>query len=172
MKCGVAPWSCKGKRCSLGLQKNLSKIIGQSTRRRSQIKWYEGQTLKGLPLLVRLSKVYENAVANLQSPTQMSPPLEARAICVYVSRIPLTIVRWLISASRGVAVSNHKYLSSSETRVNPAIRRWKLHLPESNRCQESIGGICLTKKLRAASLRPLTFSNHCSNAVFSMHFLA
>jgi hypothetical protein len=59
------------------------------------------------------------------------------------------------------------YLSSSETRVYLAIRRWKLHLPESTWCRESIGSICFTDKLRAASLRPLTFSNHRSNAVFS-----
>jgi hypothetical protein len=32
---------------------------------------------------------------------------------------------------RGVAVSNHIYLSSSKTRVNAGIRRWKLSLPES-----------------------------------------
>jgi hypothetical protein len=31
---------------------------------------------------------------------------------------------------RGVAVSNHRYLSSSETRVNAGIRGRKLHLSE------------------------------------------
>jgi hypothetical protein len=31
----------------------------------------------------------------------------------------------------------------------------------------SLEGICFTHKGRAASLQPLTFSNHCSNAVFS-----
>jgi hypothetical protein len=39
--------------------------------------------------------------------------------------------RFLMSP-RGVAVSNHQYLSSSETRVNADIRGWKLHLFESN----------------------------------------
>jgi hypothetical protein len=32
---------------------------------------------------------------------------------------------------RGVAVSIHVYLSSSETRVNADSRKWKLYLPES-----------------------------------------
>jgi hypothetical protein len=42
-----------------------------------------------------------------------------------------------------------------------------LHLPESSWCQESVGCICFTNKWRAAFLRPLTFSNHCSNVLFS-----
>ncbi len=74
--------------------------------------------------------------------------------------------RFLISP-RGVSVSNQRHLSSSETRVNAGIRGWKLHLSESTWCQESVVGICFTKKWRAACLQPLTFSNHCSNAVFS-----
>jgi hypothetical protein len=62
---------------------------------------------------------------------------------------------------RGMAVSNTRDLSSSETRVNAATRGWKSHLSESTWCQESIGGICFTNKWRAASLQPLTFSNTC-----------
>jgi hypothetical protein len=73
--------------------------------------------------------------------------------------------RFLMSP-RGMAVSNTRCLSSSETRVNAGIRGWKLHLSESTWCQESFGGICFTNKRRAASLQPLTFSNHCSNSVF------
>jgi hypothetical protein len=38
--------------------------------------------------------------------------------------------RFLMS-SRGMAVSNTRYLSISETRVNAGIRAWKLHLSES-----------------------------------------
>jgi hypothetical protein len=53
--------------------------------------------------------------------------------------------RFLVSP-RGVAVSNHRYLSSSETRVNAGIRGRKLHVSESTGCQESVGGICFTKK--------------------------
>jgi hypothetical protein len=68
--------------------------------------------------------------------------------------------RFLMS-SRGVAVSNTKYLSSSETRVNAGIGGWKLYLFESILCQESVGGICFTNKWIAASQQPLTFSNHC-----------
>ncbi len=68
--------------------------------------------------------------------------------------------RFLMSP-RGMAVSNTRYLSSSETRVNAGIRGWILHLSESNWCQESVGGICFTNKWRAASLQPLTFSNYC-----------
>ncbi len=68
--------------------------------------------------------------------------------------------RFLMSP-RGMAVSNTRDLSSSETRVNAATRGWKSHLSESTWCQESIGGICFTNKWRAASLQPLTFSNTC-----------
>ncbi len=68
--------------------------------------------------------------------------------------------RFLMSP-RGMAVSNTRYLSSSETRVNAGIRARKLYLSESTRCQESVGGICSTNKWRSASLQPLTFSNHC-----------
>jgi hypothetical protein len=68
--------------------------------------------------------------------------------------------RFLMSP-RGMAVSNTRYLSSSETRVNAGIRAWKLHLSESTSCQESVGGICFTNKWRAATLQPLKFSNHC-----------
>jgi hypothetical protein len=53
--------------------------------------------------------------------------------------------RFLMSP-RGVAVSNTRYLSSSETRVYAGIRGWKLHLSESILCQESPGGICFTNK--------------------------
>jgi hypothetical protein len=42
---------------------------------------------------------------------------------------------------RGVTVSNQKYLSGSETRVDDGMISWKLHLPESTWWQESIGGI-------------------------------
>ncbi len=66
-----------------------------------------------------------------------------------------------------MAVSNTRYLSSSETRVNTGIRGWKLHLSESTIYQESVGGICFSNEWMAASLQPLTFSNHCYNAVFS-----
>jgi hypothetical protein len=62
---------------------------------------------------------------------------------------------------RGMAVSNTRYLFSSETRVNASIRGWKWHRSESTWCQESVGGICFTNKWRAASLQSLTFSNHC-----------
>ncbi len=68
---------------------------------------------------------------------------------------------------RGVAISNTRHLSSSETRINAGIRAWKSHLSESAWCQESVGGICFINKWRAASLQPLTFSNHCKNALFS-----
>jgi hypothetical protein len=68
---------------------------------------------------------------------------------------------------RDMAVSNTRYLSSSETRVNAGIRGSKLHLCVSTWCQESVGGICFTNKWRVASLQPLTFSNHCLNAVCS-----
>jgi hypothetical protein len=63
---------------------------------------------------------------------------------------------------RGEAVSNTRYLSSSEKRVNADIRVWKLHLSESNWCQESFVGIWFTNQWKATSLQPLTFSNHCS----------
>ncbi len=53
--------------------------------------------------------------------------------------------RFLMSP-RGMAVSNTRYHSSSETRVNGGIRGWKLHLSESTLCQQSVDGICLTKK--------------------------
>ncbi len=68
---------------------------------------------------------------------------------------------------RGMAVSNTRYLSSSVTMVYGGMRGWKLHLSEWTWCQESVGGICYTNKWREASLQPLTFSNHCSNARFS-----
>ncbi len=56
--------------------------------------------------------------------------------------------------------STARYPSSSETRFNVGIRRWKLHLPEPTWCQESIGGICFTNKLPATSLPPrLGFDN-------------
>jgi hypothetical protein len=74
--------------------------------------------------------------------------------------------RFLMSP-RGITVSNTKYLSSSETRVNADIKGWKWHLSKSNWCQESVGAICFTNKWSVASLQPLTFSNYCSNAVFS-----
>ncbi len=48
--------------------------------------------------------------------------------------------RFLMSP-RGVAVSNTRYLSSSETKVNAGIRGWKLLLSESTLCQESVGGV-------------------------------
>jgi hypothetical protein len=53
--------------------------------------------------------------------------------------------RFLMSP-RGMAVSNTRYISSSETRVNAGIRGWKLHLSELTFCQESIGGICFPNK--------------------------
>ncbi len=78
-----------------------------------------------------------------------------------------TVVFWCRHAAC-MAVSNTRYLSTSETRVNAGIRGWKLHLSESTYwCQESVGGICFTNKWKAASLQPQTFSNHCSNAIFS-----
>ncbi len=46
--------------------------------------------------------------------------------------------RFLMSP-RGMAVSNTKYFSSSETRVNAGIKGWKWHLSESTWCQESVG---------------------------------
>ncbi len=55
---------------------------------------------------------------------------------------------------RGMSVSNTRYLSSCETRVNAGIRGRKLHLSESTWCQESVGGICFTNKWRAASIQP------------------
>ncbi len=57
------------------------------------------------------------------------------------------------TSSCGVAVLNHRYLSSSETSVNDGTRRWKLHVPQSTWCQESIGGICFTNKGKAPSAR-------------------
>jgi hypothetical protein len=66
--------------------------------------------------------------------------------------------RQLTMSQRGLAVSNQRYISSSETTVNA--RRCKLHLPEWSWCQESIGGICFTIMWRAASLGPsLGFDN-------------
>ncbi len=53
--------------------------------------------------------------------------------------------RFLMSP-RGMAVSNTRYLSSSETRVNADIKGRKLHLSESTSRQESVGGICFTNK--------------------------
>ncbi len=73
--------------------------------------------------------------------------------------------RFLISPS-DVAISHQNYLSSSGTRVNACRRRRELYLSESNWCQESTGGICFTNKWRAASQRPLTFSNQRPNIVF------
>jgi hypothetical protein len=53
--------------------------------------------------------------------------------------------RWadgrILMLPRGMTVSNTRYLSSSETRVNAVIRGWKLHLSEITLCQESVGGI-------------------------------
>ncbi len=74
---------------------------------------------------------------------------------------------FFLVSPRGMAAANTRYLSSNETRVNAGKRGWKLHLSESNWCQESVGGICFSNKWRAASLQPLIFSNHCWNAVFS-----
>jgi hypothetical protein len=53
--------------------------------------------------------------------------------------------RFLMSPC-GVAVSNHGYLSSSETRVNAVIRGRKLHLSVSTLRHETVGGICFTDK--------------------------
>ncbi len=53
--------------------------------------------------------------------------------------------RFLMSP-RGMAVSNTRYLSSSETRVNDGKRGWKLDLSESTLCQEAVGVICFTNK--------------------------
>jgi hypothetical protein len=52
----------------------------------------------------------------------------------------------------GMAVSNTRYLSSSETKVNAGIRGWKLHLFESTLCQESVGGICFTNTVSEEQL--------------------
>ncbi len=52
----------------------------------------------------------------------------------------------ILMSPRVMAVSNARYLSSSETRVNAGIKGWKLHLTESTRCQESVGGICFTNE--------------------------
>jgi hypothetical protein len=61
---------------------------------------------------------------------------------------------------RGMAVSNHRYLSRSETGANAGVRRWKLHPSESTWFQESNKGICFIIEWRAASLRPsLGFCN-------------
>jgi hypothetical protein len=54
----------------------------------------------------------------------------------------------VLMSPRGMAVSNTRYLSSSETRVNAGTRWWKLHLSESTWCQESVGGICFTNQWR------------------------
>ncbi len=64
-----------------------------------------------------------------------------------------------LKSPRGVAVSNHRYLSSNETRVKAGIRGWKLHLSESAWCQnKSVGYICFTNKWRwAAYLNPWHF---------------
>jgi hypothetical protein len=51
--------------------------------------------------------------------------------------------RFLMSP-HGMAVSNTRYLSSNEIRVNACIRGWKLHLSETTLCHESVGGICFT----------------------------
>jgi hypothetical protein len=81
--------------------------------------------------------------------------------------------RFLMSP-RGCWVSNHIHISSSKTRVNAGIRGWKLHLSKFNRCQESVGGICFTKKKRrAASLQPLTlFQTTTQMQYFQIHLLA
>jgi hypothetical protein len=72
-----------------------------------------------------------------------------------------------LMSPHGMAVSYHKYLPSSETRINAGIRGWKRYLSEWTCCQESAGGICFTNKWGAASLQPSTFSNHCSNSAYS-----
>jgi hypothetical protein len=72
---------------------------------------------------------------------------------------------------RGMAFSNTRYLSSSETRVNAGIRGFKFHLSELTWCQESVGGICFTNKWRAASLQPLTFQTSAQTQYFQMHLL-
>ncbi len=53
-----------------------------------------------------------------------------------------------------VTVWNQSYLSSRESRVSTDMRRRKFHQSDSNRCQESVDGICYTDKQRAPSLRP------------------
>jgi hypothetical protein len=54
--------------------------------------------------------------------------------------------RFLMSPRGLLAVSNTRYLSSSETSVYAGIREWELHLFEPILCQESVGGICFTNK--------------------------
>jgi hypothetical protein len=46
----------------------------------------------------------------------------------------LFIIDLFTLSPRGVEVSNHRYISSSGTRVNAGVRRWKLNLPESTLC--------------------------------------
>jgi hypothetical protein len=53
---------------------------------------------------------------------------------------------------RSMAVSNHRYLSSRKARVKAGVREWKLHLPESNWCQETIGGICFTVNMMTSTV--------------------
>ncbi len=43
-----------------------------------------------------------------------------------------------------------KIFPAVKTRVNAGIRQWKLHLSESTWCQESVGGICFTKKVKSS----------------------
>ncbi len=74
--------------------------------------------------------------------------------------------RFLMSP-RGMAVSNTRYPSSSETRVNAGIRGWKLHLSESTWCQKFVGGICFTNKwLASFSTAPDIFKPLLKRSIF------
>ncbi len=74
---------------------------------------------------------------------------------------------------RGMAVSNTRYLSSNETRVNAGIRWWKLHLSESTSWQESVGGICFAYISEEQLLySPWHFQTTAKIQYIQMHLLA
>ncbi len=67
--------------------------------------------------------------------------------------------RFQVSASC-VTISNPDSLSSSDTGVNPGIRRWRKHSSDWARCQKAIGGIYFTNEWIAETLQPgLEFDN-------------
>ncbi len=65
-----------------------------------------------------------------------------------------------------MGVSNTRYLSSSETRVNAGIRGWMLHLSESTWCQESVGGTSFTNSEEQLLYSPDIFKPLLGYSIF------
>jgi hypothetical protein len=128
--------------------------------------WVEGALWNNMTSWVgpdlRITMVWSNRFSKFVyhfSPTEkVMIHLSLHSAYVVVVRIPIMTLTWAWNAmdysyangrfsmsKRNVTVSDRNYLSSSETKVNAGIRRWKLHLSESAWCQESNGCIIFTK---------------------------